>query len=122
MSIDIDENGTIYLHQGDTGEVVVKGLNTDKDYTVFFAVKDENRKTIGSELSVNTNYKSTVRFVLTSNFTDMLSVPDDEDYQVYHYGIKICDENSYEDTLFIANNGYGKTNDIVVFPKKVEGV
>jgi hypothetical protein len=122
MSIDIDENGTIYLHQGDTGEVVVKGLNTDKDYTVFFAVKDENRKTIGSELSVNTNYKSTVRFVLTSNFTDMLSVPDDEDYQVYHYGIKICDDDSYEDTLFIANNGYGKTNDIVVFPKKVEGV
>lgn len=121
MAVEIDEFGTIYLHQGDTGEIVISGLNTDKDYEIFFAVKDVKRKTIGSELSVKSNFKSSVTFVLSSSFTNMFLVPEDSDYEVYHYGIKMCDDNSVEDTLFVVNSGYGSTNDIIVFPKKVEG-
>ena len=47
MSLSIDEDGTIYIHQGDSGEIVVSGIPTDKDYTVYFAIKDKDRKTIG---------------------------------------------------------------------------
>lgn len=122
MAVKIDEYGNVYLHQGDTGEIVVSGLNTDKNYTIFLAVKDSKRKTIGSELSVKSNYKPSVTFVLSSAYTDMFNVPLDSDYEVYHYGIKMCDDNSVEDTLFVANSDYGQLNDVVVFPKKVEGV
>lgn len=122
MTLNIDENGTIFIHQGDTGDIVVCGLNTDSDYNVYFAVKNKNRETIGSELMVSSNYSDSVRFVLTSAFTDLLVVPDDEEFAVYHYGLKICSEDNCEDTLFVANSDYGQLNNIIVFPKKVEGV
>ena len=121
MTLKIDENGTIFIHQGDTGDIVVCGLNPDKDYNVYFAVKNKNRETIGSELMVSSNYSPSVRFVLTSAFTDLLVVPDDEEFEVYHYGLKICSDDNYEDTLFVADTDYGQLNNIIVFPKKVEG-
>lgn len=122
MALNIDENGTIYIHQGDTGEIVVSGISTDKDYTVFFAIKNLDRKTIGPELSVKSNYKSSVTFVLSGSYTDMLTVPDDEDFAIYHYGLKMCSDNSVEDTLFVVNSDYGQPNVVIVYPKKVEGV
>jgi len=122
MALNIDENGTIYIHQGDSGEIVVNGISTDNDYTVFFAVKDLNRNTIGSELSVKTNYKSSVTFVLSGSYTDMFTVPEDEDFAIYHYGLKMCAGGSVEDTLFVVNSDYGQPNVMIVYPKKVEGV
>ena len=121
MTLNIDENGNIFIHQGDTGDIVICGLSPDKDYNVYFAVKNKNRETIGNELMVNSNYSESVRFVLTSAFTNLLVVPADEEYEVYHYGLKICSEDSGEDTLFVANSEYGQLNNIIVFPKKVEG-
>ena len=37
MAFRIDENGNITMVQGDTGRLVVNGLNTDQNYTVYFA-------------------------------------------------------------------------------------
>ena len=123
MALNIDANGTIYIHQGDSGEIVVSGISTDKDYTVYFAVKDTDRNTIGSELSVNSNYQSYVTFVLSGDFTDLLTVDDDEEFAVYHYGLKMCSEDDLiEDTLFVVNSDYGQPNLIIVYPKKAEGI
>ena len=33
MSLNIDEKGNIYIYSGDSGEIVVSGLPTDKNYT-----------------------------------------------------------------------------------------
>ncbi|MCD8378248.1 MAG: hypothetical protein LUB59_05620 [Candidatus Gastranaerophilales bacterium] len=121
MALNIDEDGTIFIHQGDSGEIVVSGISTDNDYTVYFAVQDKNRNTIGSELSVQSNYQSYVTFVLSGSFTDLLTVPDDDDFAVYHYGLKMCTDDTTEDTLFVVNYDYGQPNNIIVFPKKVEG-
>lgn len=121
MALTINENGTIFIHQGDSGEVVISGLNPAKNYEVYFAVKNEKRETVGDEICVNSNYGSSVTFSLSSNFTDLLKVPIDEDYAIYYYGVKICEGDSTEDTLFIANSDYGQLNYIVVFPKIVEG-
>lgn len=121
MSLDIDENGTIFIHQGDSGNVIVDGINTDKNYTVCFSVRNGLRQLVGSELSVNSDFKQSVTFELASSFTDMFYVPDDEPFAVYYYGLKLCYDNNNEDTLFVENTDYGHLNKIIVFPKQVEG-
>ena len=121
MALNIDDDGTIYVYQGDSGDINVKGLRTDNDYVIYFAVKNDERETIGSELSVHSNYQPNVQFVLTSSFTNLLSVPSDDGYAVYYYGLKAC-ANNIEDTLFVANTDYGQLNKIIVYPKQVEGV
>lgn len=39
MALNIDDDGTIYVYQGDSGDINVKGLRTDNDYVIYFAVK-----------------------------------------------------------------------------------
>lgn len=39
MAFNIDENGNITLIQGDSGSLVINGLKTDKNYTVFLQFK-----------------------------------------------------------------------------------
>ena len=119
----IDNEGTIFLYQGDSGELVVNGLNENLNCTVYFAVQDENRNPIGEELQVSSNNSGGAVFILTPEFTDLLTVPKGKPYKVYYYGLKICmDNSSTEDTLFISNGTYGTLNRIIVYPRKVKGV
>lgn len=120
--ITIDKDGTIYLYQGDSGEVVIKGLDSDKNYTVFFAIQNSKRTKIGQELQVAVSNSDTVTFVLTPEYTDLLTVPKNKPYEVYYYGIKACEKGtSREDTLFVENNTYGDLNRMIVYPGKVVG-
>lgn len=123
MAFKVDENANIFLIQGDSGTFIIDGLPTDKNYAVYFAVTDENRNTVGGELLVYSNYSSKVIFSLTGDYTDLLTVPKNEEYAVYYYGIKLCDlQNDVEDTLVLAGNDISGVNMITVYPKKVEGV
>ena len=122
MAFNIDENGNITVIQGDSGQLVISGIPIDKNYSVYFAVQDENRKTIGGEIFVNSNKNSSVIFVLTPNLTDLLIVKKGEEFATYYYGIKICSSDGMEDTLLIGNSQIGDLNTITVYPKKVEGV
>ena len=121
MALYIDENGIITLIQGDSGEIVVSGLDSSANYDVYFAIQTLKRKPIASELMVKSNFSDTVKFVLTPEFTDLLTVPKNKDYETYQYGLKIC-ANGSEDTLIVANNDYGDINQLIVYPKIVEGV
>lgn len=122
MAFSVDENGNITLVQGDSGELIVIGLPTDRNYKAYFAIQDENRRPIGSELSIDTNKQESIAFLIPSVLTDLLSVPVDEDTATYYYGIKICfNETLLEDTLLIGEQSLGGKNAIVVYPKKVEG-
>ena len=122
MSLIIDNDGTISLYQGDSGEVVVSGLDNEKNYVVCFAIQDSNRNLIGQELQVGVNNSSSVTFVLTSDYTDLLTVPKNKPFEIYFYGIKACEvDTSKEDTLFVADNTYGDLNRIIVYPRKVKG-
>lgn len=120
--ITIDSDGTITLYQGDSGELVISGFDNTKKYTVYFAIQDKKRKFVGKELQVSVNNSDTATFVLTPNYTDLLSVPQNRPYELYYYGIKVSEvgENN-EDTLFIGDSSYGDLNYIVVYPRKVEG-
>ena len=122
MTITMDENGTLSLYSGDSGEVIVSGLDTSLNYTVYFAIQDKKRNLIGEELSTSANQSENVSFFLTSDYTDLLTVPVGKPYEIYTYGIKICNSaNNKEDTLFVAGSSYGDENLVVVYPKKVNG-
>lgn len=119
----IDKDGTMYIYQGDSGEVVITGFDSDVKATVYFAIQDEDRNLVGEELQVAVNNSDTVTIVLTSEFTDLLTVPKNKPYQMYYYGIKACHQDGLtEDTLFVENGTYGDMNPIIVYPKKVKGV
>ncbi len=123
MAFNIDEKGNITLIQGDSGTLVINGINTDKNYKVYFAVQDKNRNPVGEEIEVSSNSFSSVIFEISGNYTDAFTVSKHEPYATYYYGIKVCDEeNSKEDTLLIASNNLGDVNTITVYPKKVEGI
>lgn len=121
MAFRVDENGNITMVQGDSGRLVINGLNTDKNYTVYFAIQDEKRKPIGDEIPVESNSQPTVVFSLNSNLTDLLKVKQDEETATYYYGVKACSADGYEDTLNIGGSDMGDKNTITVYPKKVEG-
>ena len=118
----IDKDGTISMYQGDSGEIDVNGLSTDQNYTLYLAVQDSKRNLIGNELQVSASGSSSVTFVLTPEFTDLLTVPKNKPYEIYYYGIKACvSSSSTEDTLFVGNGTYGDLNRIIVYPRKVKG-
>lgn len=122
MGFKIDKNGNISMIQGDSGLITIRGLNPNKNFTVYFAVQDKNRKPVGSELSVESNNESYVIFQLTGDYTDMFTVKKDEPFAVYYYGLKICDtETQREETLIVGSEEIGGVNTITVYPKKVEG-
>ena len=123
MAFQVDENGNITLIQGDSGILIISGISTDKNYTVYFAVQDRNRRPIGSELFINSNKSSEVAFFLTGDYTDLFKVERNESFAIYYYGIKVCDaDTGFEDTLVTETGEIGDLNTITVYPKKVEGI
>lgn len=123
MAFLVDKKGNITLIQGDSGTLKIKGLNTDKNYTICLGIKDKNRNTVGQELSLNSNFSDTVVFEFTPDFTDLLKVNKNELYAIYFYGIKVCSKSEqFEDTLLLGNSDIPSINTITVFPKKVEGM
>nr|DAX84368.1 MAG TPA: hypothetical protein [Caudoviricetes sp.] len=122
MAFIVDTNGNITLVQGDSGNLVITGLPIDKNYTVYFAIQDENRKPIGEELRLETQKQQSINFEILSALTDLLSVRVGEETATYYYGIKLCSKEDFlEDTLLIGNSKIGELNSITVYPKKVEG-
>lgn len=123
MAFEVDELGNITLVQGDSGKLVVNGLDTLKNYTVFFAIQDKNRKPIGSELSVDSNNASSIVFEIKGSLTNLLTVNKKNETETYYYGVKVCNnEDGFEDTLVIGNSEMGDLNTITVYPRKVEGI
>lgn len=127
MAFFIDDNGNITLIQGDSFNLVVDGLPTDKNYTVYLAIKNANRVTMGNELSVQTGGEDSVTFAITAALTDLLTVPRGEESAEYYYGIKICSTNTVtqattEETLLLGDLDIAELNTITVYPKRVEGL
>lgn len=123
MALKIDEEGTIYLYQGDTGEIVINGIPDDQNYKVYFAVQDMKRNPVGKEIVANSMENSSVAINLDASVTDELIVPANKKYETYQYGVKICTPGTLnEDTLFIGSGDFGTVNTMYVYPKKVEGM
>lgn len=126
MAFFVDENGGITLIQGDSGTLTVNDLPTDKSYTVYFAIKDKKRNTIGDEMYLTSNSQSAVSFFISADLTDLLTVPMSKESEEYYYGVKICSTDTQtnvtsEETLIIGDSDISDMNTITVYPKRVEG-
>ena len=85
----------IYLRKGDTGQVTFKGIPTDKTYTAYLSVFDEETEKILAEVSVLVN-DGEAMFSFSNSFSDSLKVGE------WVYGLKICSGtgvSATEDTL-----------------------
>ena len=123
MAFKVDNNGNITMIQGDSGTLIVEGIDSYNNYSVYLAVQDEKREPIGQELCVESNNSTVVVFEFTADFTNLFKVNKNEPYAIYYYGIKLCDvENNTEETLIMESKEIGSLNTITVYPKKVEGV
>lgn len=122
MSLKIDDDGTITIYQGDTGHIIVNGLDANKNFNVYFAIQDKKRNLIGDEIVLTSNGSESVDIYLPASLTDKLTVSQSASVETYYYGIKVTEIGSTdEDTLFIAGKDYGELNLMVVYPKQVEG-
>lgn len=128
MASIVESSGNITMYQGDSIEIVINGIPTDKNYTVVFAAQNEQRESIGAEIPVQSLEQPSVTIKLLGNYTNQFTVEDDKKSQKYYYGIKLCykDEenpaNSTEDTLLLGESVIGGLNTITVYPRKVEGI
>lgn len=118
----VDETtGNIELVQGDSGELNVLNIPTDKNYEIYFSIRDNNRIPVGFEIMVQSNYQSMVTFAIPASLTDLLTVPLGEETAEYYYYIKRCyADTGLEDTMQIGNLPIG-SNTITVIPKGAEG-
>ena len=128
MAIYVSQNGDIHLFKGDSGNITFKGIPTDKNYTVYFAISDPDTNiTVGNELSVNSNYNNSVTFSLSAGYTDQLLLNTDEMFAVYQYGLKLCsgtDEYTVIPKVILNNNDeptFLPAPSVVVHQKFVEG-
>lgn len=123
MAYIVETSGNITLVQGDSIEIVINGVPTDQNYEVYFAVQNEERQPIGSEIMVESLGKSSVAIKLLGNYTKQFTVEEDKKSQKYYYGIKLCSRNDeIEDTLLLGESLIGELNTITVYPMKVEGI
>lgn len=126
MAFEIDENGSISIIQGDSMEIPLKGIPTDKNYAIYFAMQDKDRIPIGTEVMVESFNSPEIIIFVTGDLTDLLTVPEGQKKETYYYGVKSCfveeDGTKVEDTYILGNGTIGSLNTLTVYPKKVEGI
>lgn len=122
MAFEIDNSGNMSLIQGDSGNLTISGISTDRNYTIYFAFRDLKHNPVGGEISVESNQQDTVQIFITSELTDLLEVPIKDDFATYYYGLKACyEDEGIEDTLILGIGDMSEPNTVTVYPKRVEG-
>ena len=127
MAIYVSKNGDIHFYKGDSGNITFKGIPTDKNYSVYFAVSyPDTNSVIGDELSVSSNYSSSVTFSISASFTDKMPINSEDSTAIYQYGLKLCsgdDEYTVIPKVSIQNNEpvFGASPRVIVHKKFVEG-
>lgn len=124
MALEIDENGTITMYQGDTGPFWVYGpaFNPEKQYRVYFAIYNNKRQPIGEEIETQAINVEEIKMKINVALSNLLTVPLNKEYEIYYYGIKINEIGTADaDTLHVNGGDYGELTEIVVYPRKVSG-
>lgn len=130
MTIYVANNGDIKCYSGDSGNIEFKGIPTDKNYEVYFSVKEVKSGKPVFEIMKESNNQETVLFEISADQTEMLKVSPGASYNIFYYGLKICDPaTGLEDTLIPVvrlddknNPIFSKPAKFVVYPLYVEGL
>lgn len=94
MSIFTENGKDLWMYLGDTGNIIFSGLPTDKIYTCYFSVFDEDNDRIVAEITATSFDQTTgvATFVVNEEKSKLLRVGD------YTYALKIC-AGGAEDTV-----------------------
>lgn len=93
MTILSTGNKSLYVKQGDTGNVAFRGIPTDKNYAVYLSVYNPDTNDIINEFLLTFNQETGVAtFLLDEDSSNALPVGD------WVYALKIC-ADGMEDTL-----------------------
>lgn len=119
------------LYCGDTGNLRISNLPTDKNYEVYWEVIRAKTQESVFELEVDSNNADNVLFNLDSDHSDLLTVPNINTPETYYWSIKICDpETGAEDTVIPKTKvdpdtglaTFSKPYKLIVLYKMVEGL
>ena len=89
----LNDGKNLFIRKGDTGNVVYRGLPTDKNYTVYHSIYDpDTYKILGEIPGTFTQATGAVVFSFDTDYTDNLPVGE------WEYGLKIC-AGGTEDTI-----------------------
>lgn len=120
MSLIVGENYSITITQGDSGNLPVDGLPTDKsDYTLYFAVRDsETGAMVGDEISIATHGESSVVIPIPASVTEKYVAKKNQP-TVYYWGLAIKDSKGSKDTLCLGDTKIGTNYSLWVYPEQV---
>lgn len=121
MALDIYEDGSIDIYQGDSGSIFVHNLNKDKNYKVYLGVQDKKRNFV-FEKTIEANSVEFVEIKILPTDSQLLTVPINKNFETYYYGVKVEEVGTTNsDTMFISNGTYGDLTEMRVYPKKAKG-
>lgn len=121
MALDIYEDGSIDIYQGDSGSIFVHNLNKDKNYKVYLGVQDKKRNFV-FEKTIEANGVEFVEIKILPTDSQLLTVPINKNFETYYYGVKVEEVGTTNsDTMFISNGTYGDLTEMRVYPKKAKG-
>ena len=88
------------LYCGDTGNLRISNLPTDKNYKVYWEIIRAKTQETVFELDLDSNQADNVLFNLDSKHSDLLTVQNINTPETYYWSIKICDPvTGAEDTV-----------------------
>lgn len=119
------------LYCGDTGNLRISNLPTDKNYKVYWEIIRAKTQETVFELELDSNQADNVLFNLDSKHSDLLTVPNINTPETYYWSIKICDpQTGAEDTVIPKTRvdpdtglaTFSKPYKLIVLYKMVEGL
>ena len=120
MYIIDEETGDMTIRQGDSFELTIEGIPSDKEYDVYFSIYDLKRNIL-FELK-ETPVDGVVTFKITPALSNLLTVPTTQKTALYYWSVKRCYEpDNFEDTLLVGNKEVKDLNKVLVYPLNVEG-
>lgn len=78
----------IQFNQGDEYIFRLNGFNPEHNYAIYTQMFDEDGNFVGQQIETTTNFSDSVEVVFPASYTDTLTVPVGEDYQLYYLGGK----------------------------------
>ena len=123
MAFSIDENLTMKIRKGTTGEFVIEDLpSAFNNYSARLVIKkDESSKDytapINKTVTIN---ECTINFKLTTTDTDALIVENGEDVGIYKWGI-LVEDGTGELALNLIPEEFEPMPDCIVFPEIAGG-
>ena len=116
----------LYMFQGDTGNLTIKGIPETANYSVYFEIRSMDGATSVFETIVESNYKSNVTIPLPASATDNVAPG------TYCYAVKLClgtCQGDYSEETVIpplkntssTPSTYKNKALFLIYPKQIEG-